>query len=123
MGYSGPESFRLNPNVGAGHNPDVITAGIKNEDGVPIKFGIEQDKIIDTFLTARKYDFHPDTLHIHIGSGWLGNDVASFRIALHNTLDVMKELEKHGFTNLNLDIGGGPGIRYRESQESCPFNT
>ncbi len=28
----------------------------------------------------------------------------------------------HGFTNLNLDVGGGPGIRYRESQESFPFN-
>ena len=116
-------SIRLNPNVGAGHNPDVITAGLKNEGGVPIKFGIEQDKIIATFLVAREYGFHPDTLHIHIGSGWLGNDVDSFRIALQNTLDVMKELQSCGFSNLNLDVGGGPGIRYRESQESFPFNT
>jgi diaminopimelate decarboxylase len=116
-------SIRLNPNVGVGHNPDVITAGLKNEDGVPIKFGIEQDKIVATFLAAREYGFHPDTLHIHIGSGWLGNDVDSFRIALQNTLDVMNELKEHGFTNLNLDVGGGPGIRYRESQESFPFNT
>jgi diaminopimelate decarboxylase len=115
-------AIRLNPNAGAGHNPDVITAGIRNDDGVPIKFGIEQDKIIATFLAAREYGFHPDTLHIHIGSGWLGNDVHSFRIALQNTLDVMNALEKHGFSNLNLDVGGGPGIRYRESQESFPFD-
>jgi diaminopimelate decarboxylase len=113
----------LNPNVGAGHNPDVITAGTKNDVGVPIKFGIEQDKIVQTFFVAREYGFHPDTLHIHIGSGWLGNDVDSFRIALQNTLNVMKELNNHGFKNLNLDVGGGPGIRYRESQESFPFNT
>jgi diaminopimelate decarboxylase len=116
-------SIRLNPNVGAGHNPDVITAGSKNDDGVPIKFGIEEDKIVSTFLAARDYGFHPDTLHIHIGSGWLGTDVDSFRIALHNTLDVMNELQSRGFSNLNLDVGGGPGIRYRESQESFPFNT
>lgn len=116
-------SIRLNPNVGAGHNPDVITAGSKNEDGIPIKFGIEQKKIVDTFLVAREYGFYPDTLHIHIGSGWLGNDVDSFRIALKNTLDVMKELQKHNFANLNLDVGGGPGIRYRESQKSFPFDT
>ena len=116
-------SIRLNPNAGAGHNPDVITAGIRNDDGVPIKFGIEQDKIVATFLAAREYGFHPDTLHIHIGSGWLGNDVYSFRIALQNTLDVVNALEKHGFSNLNLDVGGGPGIRYRESQESFPFDT
>jgi diaminopimelate decarboxylase len=116
-------SIRLNPNVGAGHNPDVITAGSRNEGGIPIKFGIEQDKILNTFLAAREYGFHPDTLHIHIGSGWLGNDVDSFRFALQNTLDVMKELKKLGFSNLNLDVGGGPGIRYRESQESFPFNT
>ena len=116
-------SVRLNPNVGAGHNPDVITAGSKNEGGVPIKFGIEQDKIVQTFLDARKYGFHPDTLHIHIGSGWLGNDVQSFSIALQNTLEVMKELTKHDFIGLNLDVGGGPGIRYRESQASFPFDT
>lgn len=116
-------SIRLNPNVGAGHNPDVITAGSKNDSGVPIKFGIEQDKIIQTFLSARQFGFHPDTLHIHIGSGWLGNDVHSFRIALQNTLAVMSELKKHDFNNLNLDVGGGPGIRYRESQESFPFDT
>ncbi len=116
-------SIRLNPNVGAGHNPDVITAGSKNDDGVPIKFGIEEDKIVSTFFAAREYGFHPDTLHIHIGSGWLGNDVNSFSVALHNTLVVMNELQSHGFTNLNLDVGGGPGIRYRESQESFPFNT
>jgi diaminopimelate decarboxylase len=116
-------SIRLNPNAGAGHNPDVITAGIRNDDGVPIKFGIEQDKIASTFLAARDYGFIPDTLHIHIGSGWLGNDVDSFRIALQNTLEAINELKKHGFTNLNLDVGGGPGIRYRESQESFPFDT
>jgi diaminopimelate decarboxylase len=116
-------SIRLNPNVGAGHNQDVITAGLRNEDGIPIKFGIEQDKIIATFIAAREFGFHPDTLHIHIGSGWLGNDVQSFRAALTNTLGVLKELAKLGFTNLNLDVGGGPGIRYRESQESFPFNT
>lgn len=116
-------SIRLNPDVGAGHNPDVITAGSKNEDGVPIKFGIEQNKIIDTFLVAREYGFHPDTLHIHIGSGWLGNDVDSFRIALQNTLDVMNELRKHDFDRLSLNVGGGPGIRYRESQKSFPFDT
>ncbi|MBN1397714.1 MAG: diaminopimelate decarboxylase [Bacteroidetes bacterium] len=116
-------SIRLNPSVGAGHNPDVITAGIRNDDGVPIKFGIEQEKIAAVFKTARDYGFHPDTLHIHIGSGWLGNDVHSFKIALHNTLEVMKELSGHGFSNLNLDVGGGPGIRYRESQESFPFDT
>jgi diaminopimelate decarboxylase len=116
-------SVRLNPNVGAGHNPDVITAGSTNEGGVPIKFGIEQDKIITTFLRAREYGFNPDTLHIHIGSGWLGNDVDSFRIALQNTLDVLNGLHQHGFTHLNLDVGGGPGIRYRKTQKSFPFNT
>jgi diaminopimelate decarboxylase len=116
-------SIRLNPNVGAGHNPDVITAGIRNDDGVPIKFGIEQDKIVATFITARDYGFHPDTLHIHIGSGWLGNDVHSFRVALQNTLNVMNDLAALGFLNLNLDVGGGPGIRYKESQESFPFDT
>jgi diaminopimelate decarboxylase len=116
-------SVRLNPNIGAGQSPDVITAGSKNEDGIPIKFGIEQNKIVDAFLDARAYGFCPDTLHIHIGSGWLGNDVDSFRLALQNTFNVLKELAKHDFSGLNLDVGGGPGIRYKESQKSFPFDT
>lgn len=116
-------SVRMNPNVGAGHNADVITAGIKNDDDVPIKFGIEQGKIIDAFLDAREYGFVPDTLHMHIGSGWLGDDVIHFRAALQNTLGVMKQLKGYDFENLALDIGGGPGIRYKESQQSFPFDT
>ncbi len=117
-----PLSIRLNPNVGAGHNPDVITAGARNESGVPIKFGIEEDRIIETFLAARAHGFDPDTLHIHIGSGWLGDDVESFKAALGQTLAVMRELSARGFVRLNLDVGGGPGIRYREEQRSFPFD-
>jgi len=115
-------SVRMNPSVGAGHNADVITAGVRNEDGVPIKFGIEQGKVIDTFVDAKEYGFVPDTLHMHIGSGWLGDDVVHFRTALQNTLGVMKQLNDYGFTGLNLDVGGGPGIRYKESQQSFPFD-
>ena len=116
-------SVRLNPDVGAGHNPDVITAGVKNEDGVPIKFGIEQGKIINTFLRAIEYGFLPDTLHMHIGSGWLGDDVESFRSALRNTLKITLQLTGYGINNLNLDLGGGPGIRYKESQHSFSFDS
>jgi diaminopimelate decarboxylase len=34
----------------------------------------------------------------------------------------MNELQAQGFSHLNLDVGGGPGIRYRKSQQSFPFN-
>jgi diaminopimelate decarboxylase len=116
-------SIRMNPDAGAGHNPDVITAGKMNDDGIPIKFGIEKRKILSVFDEARQYGFNPDTLHIHIGSGWLGDDIKHFRTALRNTLGVMKQLEENGFKNLNLDIGGGPGIRYREEQNHFLYVT
>lgn len=111
-------SVRLNPNTGAGHNPDVITAGVRNEDGVPIKFGIEQRRI-EAIVEEASRTLGVDTLHFHIGSGWLGDSLPAFRVALRNALDVYKSLQKYGVRN--LDIGGGPGIPYHPSQKPFPW--
>lgn len=117
-----PLSVRLNPNMGAGLNPDVITAGVQNEDGIYIKFGIPENKINEPFVFASRNGLTIDTLHFHIGSGWLGNSLNDFKTAFFNTLNVyMQLLKTHGKSLKQLDIGGGPGIPYRPEQESFPW--
>ena len=117
-----PLSIRLNPDVGAITGQDFITAGARNTQGVPIKFGIEPEKILEVFEYARKNDLLVDTLHFHIGSGWLGIGIEAFRQALSNGLRVYRRLLESGFPLTRLDVGGGPGVRMEEKSESFPWD-
>jgi diaminopimelate decarboxylase len=70
-------SIRWNPGEGAGFDPKVITAGAESH-GRPIKFGIEERRVLDTCEEAVGLGLYPMGLHQHIGSGWTGNDVNHF---------------------------------------------
>jgi len=117
-----PLSVRLNPDVGAITGQDFITAGARNAQGVPIKFGIEPKKILEVFEYAQKNGLLVDTLHFHIGSGWLGTGMEAFRQALCNGLRVYRRLLEAGFPLTRLDVGGGPGVRMEENSESFPWD-
>jgi len=116
-----PLSIRLNPNVGAGGDQYSITGGAKTAKGVPIKFGIEEKKILQAFDYARKNGLVIDTLHFHIGSGWLAQDIVAFQRALYNVLRIYRKLMGTGFSLTRLDVGGGAGIRNREEQSHFPW--
>jgi diaminopimelate decarboxylase len=61
-------SIRWNPGEGAGFDPGVITAGAKSH-GRPVKFGIEEGKVLELCEEALDLGLHPVGLHQHIGSG------------------------------------------------------
>ncbi|MFQ6053622.1 MAG: diaminopimelate decarboxylase family protein, partial [Candidatus Bathyarchaeia archaeon] len=67
-------SIRWNPGSGAGFNPKVITAGAESH-GRPVKFGIEEPRILEAYGEAVDLGLNPVGLHQHIGSGWTGRDV------------------------------------------------
>ncbi len=117
-----PLSVRLNPDVGAITGQDFTTAGARNAEGVPIKFGIEPKKIIEVFEYAHKNGLLVDTIHFHIGSGWLRPGMEAFRQALRNGLQVYRRLLEAGFPLTRLDVGGGAGIRSREEAECFPWD-
>lgn len=50
-------SLRWNPSIGKGFNPRVITAGRKSINGTPVKFGIEERRVIPTYLKVVQYGF------------------------------------------------------------------
>ena len=45
-------SVRWNPGIGRGFNPKVVTAGARTSDGTPIKFGVEESKVVGVFERA-----------------------------------------------------------------------
>ncbi len=113
-------SVRWNPGIGRGFNPKAVTAGERSTDGTPIKFGVEERKVVDVFLRARKLGFTPVGLHQHLGSGWVREDYPTVRQAVDRMVRKASELQALGFPLEFLDFGGGFGPRYFKSQSLFP---
>ena len=113
-------SVRWNPGIGGGFNPKAVTAGERSTDGTPIKFGVEERKVVDVFLRARKLGFTPVGLHQHLGSGWVREDYPAVRRAVDRMIRKASELRALGFRLEFLDFGGGFGPRYFKSQSLFP---
>lgn len=113
-------SVRWNPGIGRGFNPKVVTAGKVSKNGIPIKFGIEEKKVIPTFHLAAEYGFVPIGLHQHLGSGWVKKDFNAVSKAVAKIVSKAGQLEKEGFTLEFLDFGGGFGPKYSKNDELFP---
>ncbi|HUL39810.1 MAG TPA: diaminopimelate decarboxylase [Methanomassiliicoccales archaeon] len=99
-------SFRVNPQVGAGHHAHVVT-GAKST-----KFGVPKDLIIRAYDRALDLGFVPFGLHAHIGAGV--QDVAPFAEVTEVLVGIANEIEQRLGLKLEvLDIGGGVGIPYK----------
>ncbi len=113
-------SVRWNPGIGRGFNSRVVTAGRRSSDGTPIKFGVEDARVIEIFKRARALGFVPVGLHQHLGSGWVGEDLEPVLAAAERLVRKARELERAGFRLEFLDFGGGFGPRYSKTQKIFP---
>ncbi len=113
-------AVRWNPGIGRGFDSKAITAGEKSYDGIPIKFGIEEQKVVGTFSKALQYGFIPQGLHQHLGSGWTRQDFEAVKNAVDKMISMASKLQKKGFELEFLDFGGGFAPRYSQQQEDFP---
>jgi diaminopimelate decarboxylase len=109
LGRRGPGrriGIRLNPGLGAGYNDRLRYAGEK-----PTKFGVYPDRFEEALATAASLGLEVDTVHFHVGSGYQGDALEVLEQVLEGT---MRLLDAHpGIRRLN--VGGGLGVRMRES--------
>ena len=114
-------SVRWNPGEGAGLNPSVITAGARSH-GNPVKFGVEEGRVLELCEEALGLGLHPKGLHQHFGSGWTGGDVDHFLETVSFTLAMVEKMtDLLGYDLKQVDFGGGPGIPYRPDQKEFPI--
>ena len=111
---------RWNPGIGRGFNARVVTAGKRAPDGTPVKFGVEEKRVLDVFARARRLGFRPVGLHQHLGSGWVRRDLGMVLAAVDRMVRKAREIEKAGFPLEFLDFGGGFGPRYLKSRGLFP---
>ena len=110
--------FRIKPGVDA-HTHDFIQTG-----QIDSKFGValENGEAFEVYEIAHKMsNVNPDGLHCHIGSQIF--DVDPFCKAAEIMMDFAGELkEKLGLEIKKLNLGGGFGIRYVESDDPVPYD-
>ena len=103
-------ALRVNPDVGAGHHLDVITAGES------VKFGIELGEVESARMIVEDSGRRVVGLHAHIGSG-----VDQLEPLLESAR-VLLDLAP-SFPNLRwINFGGGMSVPYRPGDREFPID-
>ena len=101
-----PISIRINPNINANTN-DKITTGLKvNKFGIPEEL---LDQVFNNSLTNIKII----GISVHIGSQI--SNLCIFQNTIDKVKKIVKIFEQHNIQILRVDIGGGLGIPYKNS--------
>lgn len=104
-----PIALRVNPDVGAGHHADVVTAGDS------VKFGIDLAEIETARMLVEDSGRKVVGLHAHIGSG------VDTTAPLLASARCLLELAS-AFANLRwINFGGGLSTRYRPGDAEFPI--
>ncbi len=109
LGLKNPIALRVDPDIGAGHHVDVVTAG----GGV--KFGIHSAEIASARMMIEDSGGRVVGLHAHIGSGI--DDLAPLLESARRLLELSAE-----FSNLHwINFGGGFSVPYRPGDREFPI--
>ncbi|WPX95933.1 diaminopimelate decarboxylase [Candidatus Bandiella euplotis] len=99
-------SIRVNPGFGDGEFKQVVTGGVSS------KFGILHTQIEEALSIIRTGGINLVGLHCHLGSGIYSTD--NFAPMVEYMFNLANGIESVQF----IDIGGGFGVRYRQSDEA-----
>lgn len=103
--------LRINPAAGAGFTSALAYAGER-----PTKFGITADRLDDALAAVSRHGLVVDTMHFHAGSGWLGDQLASFEGALRNATRFLDRILEAGHQVSEVNVGGGLGGVARDAE-------
>lgn len=108
MDVIAPVSFRVNPDVDAKTHP-YISTGLKEN-----KFGIDIQSAKSTYLkAAHMANINIIGIDCHIGSQLL--EAKPFEDAIDRVLSLVDELSSLGIKLQHVDMGGGIGVKYSDS--------
>lgn len=104
-------SLRINPDVDAQTHP-YISTGLKEN-----KFGIGMSQAMQTYRRAAELpSIDVQGIDCHIGSQL--TKLSPYGDAVNLLLGVVDDLGKEGINLSHIDVGGGQGIQYRDTETS-----
>ena len=106
--------IRINPgSFKVGHSEKVITSGENT------KFGVCENNIKQLFEVASKYNIKIIGVHQHLGSLFLNDKIDEYISGVNAGLDIINRY----FKDISIiDLGGGFGVPYKESEEVLDFD-
>ncbi len=107
-------AIRINPDITPDTHKHIITGKKETKFGISI---YEINKVIQVLKQCKNIDLKG--LHFHIGSQIIKAD--PFIKAIKKSLNLISSIEKQKFNIEYLNIGGGPGIIYKDEKPQNPF--
>ena len=114
MGGIAPITVRVNPDVDAKTHAKIATGMSENKFGIPIS---RARKVYETAGAMP----HLDVIGIDVHIGSQLTDLAPFELAYQKVAELAEQLRFDGHDIRRLDLGGGLGIPYVQSNETPPL--
>jgi diaminopimelate decarboxylase len=112
VGRRGPGAtvgLRVNPGVGASFDGgETFYTGER-----PTKFGIFADQLDEAVGLARRHRLSIDTVHVHVGDGYLTRHLPVFEETVRRIADIARRLIDAGCPIGEVNTGGGLGVPQR----------
>jgi diaminopimelate decarboxylase len=107
--------IRVNPRRGAasGLGRHHLYSGEK-----PTKFGILSEQLGDALRVARAHHLTIDTVHFHVGDGFLDDGLPGFETAVERVADMARRLIDAGCPVAEVNAGGGLGVAQAPGERS-----
>ena len=109
--------IRVNPRIGASKagGGETFYAGER-----PTKFGIFAEQLDDALAIASRHDLRIDTVHFHVGDGYLTEGLGEFEESVHRAAAIARTLVAAGHPVAEVNTGGGLGVP--ESAKDRPLD-
>ena len=116
LGLTAPITIRVNPDVDAKTHAKIATGKSENKFGIPIARARE-----GYAMAGAMEGIEVIGIDVHIGSQL--TDLAPFETAYNKVAELTEALRSDGHNIRRLDLGGGLGIPYTQSNEAPPLPT
>jgi diaminopimelate decarboxylase len=102
--------LRVNPRIGAG-GIDTLYSGAR-----PTKFGFFPEQLPDAVAIAARHGLFLDTVHFHVGDGYLTDGLPAFEEAVRRVAEMTRVLRSEGCPIEEVNTGGGLGVPQRADE-------
>ncbi|MGZ8605164.1 MAG: diaminopimelate decarboxylase family protein [Actinomycetota bacterium] len=102
---------RVNPRAGASWSGLDAPHGESPYAGArPTKFGILDEQLVDALEIAAKHDLAIDTVHAHVGDGFLSDGLPRLEVAIERVAAMTRRILDAGRHFVEVNAGGGLGV-------------
>ena len=111
--------IRVNPRAGASWSGlPTATGESLYAKARATKFGILPEQLDDAMAVAAEHALAIDTVHMHVGDGFLTDGLARFAVAVDRVAEMTRRVTAGGHPVREVNVGGGLGVPQRPQDDA-----